>query len=116
MVFSDAGEVQALAEVLAEHHRAAVLDATGLVASAGFLTSEGAPGSRTVRVGHRCLFPGSPGAMTFAEVAQEESDRVAAYGQLLREAGWTVRSTTCTRPRLLAHRSSRPDLGSGQPR
>lgn len=99
--------VAAAYEVLVVHHPQVRRDASGAVATAGFFCVPGVPGSGAVRVGHRCPLPSVASGRTFREVAAEEFVYTSTYGDLLRDAGWTVRDVTTTRPCLLAHRSDR---------
>ncbi|WP_331718756.1 hypothetical protein [Streptomyces sp. NBC_00212] len=92
----------AVRSLLLTRHPAARLDATGKVATAGFLCSPGAPGSAQARVSHRTQFPGSAlTGLSFADAAAEEHVLVSAYADLLREHGWSVRELRTDRPRLL---------------
>lgn len=92
--------------LLLAHHPAAKFDTTGAVAAAGFVCLPGAPGSGQARVGHRAPFPRADNDRTFAGDAAEEFVLVAAYADLLRENGWTVREVTTTRPGLLVFKPS----------
>ncbi|EGX59188.1 MULTISPECIES: hypothetical protein [Streptomyces] len=92
--------------LLLAHHPAATFDATGAVATAGFLCLPGAPGTEQARVGHRAPFPRADNDRTFAGNAAEEFVLVAAYADLLREDGWMVREVTTTRPGLLISKPS----------
>ncbi|GAB2925533.1 hypothetical protein [Streptomyces heilongjiangensis] len=92
--------------LLLAHHPAATFDTTGAVATPGFLCSPGWPGSAQARVSHRAPFPRADNDRTFAGNAAEEFVLVAAYADLLREDGWTVREVTTTRPGLLVSKPS----------
>ncbi|MEV7887478.1 hypothetical protein ACWD3I_25835 [Streptomyces sp. NPDC002817] len=91
--------------LLLAHHPAAKFDATGAVATAGFLSAPGVPGSAQARVAHRAPFPSALNGRTFADNAAEEFVAVAAYADLLREHGWTVTEVWTTRPGLLVSKS-----------
>ncbi|MFJ8677305.1 hypothetical protein [Streptomyces sp. NPDC093589] len=94
-------ETEQVSAALSAHYPRAAFDATGAVARAGFLASPGLPGSGTVRVSHRELFPSSAGGKSFADIAEAERAHVDAYAQLLCELGWLATDRTTNRPRLL---------------
>ncbi|MFB6840254.1 hypothetical protein [Streptomyces sp. NPDC056361] len=87
--------------LLLTRHPAATFDATGKVATAGFLCSSGLPGAAQVRVSHRTVFPSVLNGLSFADAAAEEYVLVSAYADLLREHGWSVRELRGNRPHLL---------------
>ncbi|MFZ3476041.1 hypothetical protein ACODT4_44430 [Streptomyces sp. 2.9] len=88
--------------LLRTQHPAAQFDATGKVATGGFLCSPGAPGHVQVRVSHRTPFPSVLNGISFHDAAAEEHFFVSAYADLLREHGWSVRELgSSNRPGLL---------------
>ncbi|MEV7197982.1 hypothetical protein AB0N81_40240 [Streptomyces sp. NPDC093510] len=87
--------------LLLQRYPAAQFDEYSRVLTAGFLCSPGWPGRGQVRVGHHVPFPDAINGYSFADVAAEEHVFVAAYADLLRADGWTVREVMTTRPKLL---------------
>ncbi len=96
----------AVTAILLTHHPAATFDATGAVATAGFLCSDGAPGSAQTRVGHHAPFPSVFNGQSFADVEAEEYVLVAAYADLLREHGCTVTEPAPERASLLVSKNT----------